>query len=806
MFGEKDLSNGGHSSGYTAAQQIAFGQSKENPDTKMGSREEGMDLFKSSKVGLDGFQSRNSRTGNSGSQQELTFSYMCDNSKLGFLGKDVPREISPEKASYKGKEIASGSENPSKDGGDGDNCVERDFMNLSGGGSSRWNFSKREAEEEIERENRDKKTKLETLNLSLALPDVSLSLTASNALQNADPPPAQPKPTRSTNTNTTYYSNDFTAPSMSYSYSHPFSHNPSCSLTRNSTENYDCSVGRDDQIWYGGEGTNGSVHSRFKPLGDGSVALSNPGGGGNFVMQGASNSFYRPTNSDNHSFFPSELPARPRKDTVSGDLRGRNSDHLRDLECMIGDRARKLSRPEKIIREIVLDSIPIMAQTVQELSEEVLESTKEYLRTLVAAPERVEELAGLQKRLDKRSDLTKETLSKCNKDQLEILVAVRTGLGSFLSGKNRLPAGELVDIFLFLRCKNVNCKSFLPVEDCECKICSSNKGFCSSCMCPICLKFDCASNTCSWVGCDVCSHWCHADCGIRRNLIRPGPSLKGPSGTTEMQFHCIGCDHASEMYGFVKDVFSFCAKDWGLETLMKELDCVRKIFRNSEDRKGKKLHEKAEELLLALESKAVLPSDACNILKESFTYIDGISDFSAPSAFAKLQRESARRDPAFRLQSTYMRPLAPSETPSNSLKELKPSLTSELTAEDELRSLLRKDSFDSLESVIRIKEAEAQMFQSKADDARSEAEGYKQMIQMRMEKLEEEYAQKLAKLCLQETEERRKKKLEELKFLENSHCDYQKMKMRMQAEIAGLLERMEATKKQLVHRKVALQI
>lgn len=178
--------------------------------------------------------------------------------------------------------------------------------------------------------------------------------------------------------------------------------------------------------------------------------------------------------------------------------------------------------------------------------------------------------------------------------------------------------------------------------------------------------------------------------------------------------------------------------------------------------------------------------------------IDGISEFSAPSAFAKLQRESAQRDPALRLQSTYMRPLAPSETPSNSLKELKPCLTSELTAEDELRSLLRKDSFDSLESVIRIKEAEAQMFQSKADDARSEAEGYKQMIQMRMEKLEEEYAQKLAKLCLQETEERRKKKLEELKFLENSHCDYQKMKMRMQAEIAGLLERMEATKKQLV--------
>lgn len=110
----------------------------------------------------------------------------------------------------------------------------------------------------------------------------------------------------------------------------------------------------------------------------------------------------------------------------------------------------------------------------------------------------------------------------------------------------------------------------------------------------------------------------------------------------------------------------------------------------------------------------------------------------------------------------------------------------------------KKDGFDSLESLVRIKEAEARMFQSRADEARREIESYRRMVRMKTEKLEEEYAAKLAKLCLQETEERRRKKLEELKALENSHCDYYKMKIRMQSEISGLLKRMEATKQQLV--------
>lgn len=824
MFGEKDSSNGavacgGDNGSQSKLSQHISDQNRENPDEKMSFCEKGIGFLRESDMSSDGFRSKPSKTGTSGSQ-ELTLSYLCDNSKLGHPEKEITGKslfTTFEKVALKGREISI-SENPNKD----EKWVERDFLNLN---ETRGNSSKREVEEEVERKNTvDKKPKLETLNLSLALPDVSLCLTAPNPSQNADPP-ARPNPTRSTqslapsnNNPQTTCSTDFTAPSMSYSYSHALSHNPSCSLTRNSTENYDYSVGRDDQIWNCGEGTNGSVHSRFKPIGDGFVTLSNHGGSifpmlqgnqGNRNKDSCTNSHYRTTtSSDNHSFFPSELPARPRFDTQSGDSRGRGSEGLRNLESIDGGGIfRKVSRPEMIIREIISEPIPTMALIIQELPDDTVALVKDYLKCIIATSEKKEELVGLQSSLERRSDFTKETLSKCHKVQLEILLAVKMGLGSYLSSEIRLPTAELVEIFLYMRCRNVNCRSILPVDDCECKICSSNKGFCSQCMCPLCLNFDCANNTCSWVGCDVCSHWCHAACGIQKNLIKPGPSLKGPSGTTEMQFHCIGCGHASEMFGFVKDVFVCCAKDWGLETLKKELDCVRKIFRGSEDYRGKELHNRADEMLSKLESKKVSPLDACNFIIQFFNC--GMSEFPASSMASKnLVATQAIPLP----QSTSITPIYSSYNMSSSSirndllskdlrqSDLKPSIISEWTTEDNFRfgPLPKKDGFDSLESLVRIKEAEARMFQSKADEARREAEGFRRIVKTNTEKMEEEYAGKLAKLCLQETEERRRKKVEELKALENSHCDYYKMKIRMQAEIAGLLERMEATKQRWV--------
>ncbi|XP_071706024.1 protein OBERON 3-like [Rutidosis leptorrhynchoides] len=621
--------------------------------------------------------------------------------------------------------------------------VVRDFMQLSGGSS------KREIEDdEFNVISSDKKPKLETLDLSLSLPDVSLSLSASN--QNGNNNSVSLKPSRSlqsfgisnSNNTQTTFSNDFSNNSMSFSCSHQFSHNPSCSMTRNSTENH--------EIWNAGEGTNGSVHSRFRPAGDGSVTLAQNNG----------------TNSNNSlSFFPSELVARPGFDSQSGKSGG-------------SERSRISSRPERILQEIASESISIMAQKIQEVSDETIETVKNYLKKLITIPERKDELVRLQLRLERRTDLTNENLSKANKIQLELLVSIRTSLESFLNVQTRLPTNELIEIFLYERCKNVNCKRLLPVEDCECKICSTTKGFCSECMCPVCLNFDCANNTCSWVGCDVCSHWCHASCGLQKNLIKTGPSLTGPAGTSEIQFHCMGCGHASEMFGFIKDVFKSCAEQWSLESLRKELDCVKKIFRGSSDFKGRELHLKAGEMISKLDSKSMSPSDVCIFIFQFFNYTDGISA---------------------NLPST----IVPSIRPYSLQKNINSSMVNgnNMIIEDEwsIKST-KKDVFDNnnVESLVRIKEAEARMFQNKADEARKEADGYKRMIRMNIEKLDQEYTIKIDKLCVSELEERKKKKFEEVKVLENAHIEYHKMKMRMQAEIAGLLQRMENTKKQWV--------
>ncbi|KAJ9563718.1 hypothetical protein OSB04_008878 [Centaurea solstitialis] len=579
----------------------------------------------------------------------------------------------------------------SDDHGDHNRYVERDFMQLSG------NSSKLEVEII-----RDKKPKLETLDLSLALPDdVSSSLAASNQLQflNSE----QHSVSMSNNNTQTSFSTDFTAGgSMSFSCSHPFSHNPSCSMTRNSTGNYESS-----KIWNGGEGTNGSVHSPFRPR-------------------------------------------------QSGDC-SKNLD---------------LSRPEKILQEIVSEPIPIVAKEIVELSDETVESAKGYLKKLIESPETRDELVRLQLRLERRSDLTRENLSKANRNQLEILVSVRTNLGSFLSvqTQTRLPTNELIEIFLYERCKNVDCKRPLPVADCDCKICAKKDGFCSECMCSVCLNFDCANNTCGWVGCDGCSHWCHATCGLRKNLIKPGPSL-------EVQFRCIGCGHASDMFGFVKDVFKSCAEEWSLETLMKELDCVRKIFRASSDFKGKELYSKAGEMISNLGNKVMSHSDVCSFILQFFN--------------CKSLHKYRWRLRNSHIKFTINRCSTISNDDSNNMMMM-------IKDEWSVKSS-KKERFDSVESLVRIKEAEARMFQEKADEARKEAEGYKRMIGMKMEKLDEEYTEKLSKLCLNESEERKNQKVEEIKVLEIGHLEYYKMKMRMQAEIAGLLQRMENTKKQWVY-------
>lgn len=109
----------------------------------------------------------------------------------------------------------------------------------------------------------------------------------------------------------------------------------------------------------------------------------------------------------------------------------------------------------------------------------------------------------------------------------------------------------------------------------------------------------------------------------------------------------------------------------------------------------------------------------------------------------------------------------------------------------------KKPVGDELESMIRIKKAEAKMFQERADDARREGEGLKRIATAKNEKIEEEYRSRITKLRLVEAEERRKQKLEDLQVIERMHQEYFSMKARMESDIKDLLLKMESTTRNL---------
>ena len=266
--------------------------------------------------------------------------------------------------------------------------------------------------------------------------------------------------------------------------------------------------------------------------------------------------------------------------------------------------------------DIARGEVDIISQRLKHLSEEFLEGLKNELRVILEGADgsqHGDEFLILQKLIQKRGDLTANTLTGAHRVQLEILVAINTGMQAFLHPSMSLSQTSLIEVFLFKRCRNIECQSQLPADDCTCKVCANTDGFCNLCMCVSCNKFDFEGNTCRWIGCDLCSHWTHTDCAIRDVLICMGPSVKSGAGAGEMLFRCRACNRTSELLGWVKDVFQHCAPAWDREALMRELDFVSRIFRGSEDTRGRKLFWKCEELIEKMKG-GVPESAACRVI------------------------------------------------------------------------------------------------------------------------------------------------------------------------------------------------
>ncbi|RAL53876.1 hypothetical protein DM860_004347 [Cuscuta australis] len=694
----------------------------------------------------------------------------------------------------------------------------------------------------------ENKLALEPLDLSLSLPNILLPIGAKNAV---DPPgsPSQARSFQSYDSSFRTNSDGFTM-SMSFSGSQHFTHNPSCSLTHNSID-YEQSVksrplfqGVDWQALASNEQKDTELQISQTILSHGAgVQRQSQSSAGNSTGQPVAKhlraleensrtpvvldhqlSFNRHVSGTRSRYMNGARSSPPRSvgsfETGSDytidkkhALREKDNSFLRRSNH-IDEKEHGLTAEadftESIITTMVSEPLHVTSRRFSEMPGQHLVSLKEYVNDIISNPGKQWQLTTLRKALQKRTDATSETLMNLHRTQLEILVSLKTGLQEYMQQSYDISSSVLAEIYLNLRCRNVACRSLLPVDDCDCRVCSQKIGFCSACMCLVCSKFDMASNTCSWVGCDVCLHWCHADCGLRESFIRNGRSASGAhGGTVEMQFHCVACDHPSEMFGFVKEVFLNFAKDWSAETLSKELEYVRRVFFSSEDVRGKRLHEIAIQMLTKLSVKVDL-QEIKNQIMQFLSEAEPVRSGNAPIVPRK-ELESTSRELNNRIvgsssygpvwsKSHYSEKCPPLEKsaalPSNyeCNRNDKPVLSPALQT-----SLMipKEPVFDELESIVKIKQAEAKMFQSRADDARRESDALKRIAVTKSERVEEEFGSRIAKLRLAEAEEIRKQKWDELQTVERSYHDYFNMKMRMESDIKDLLLKMEATRRNL---------
>nr|GMC70633.1 OBERON-like protein [Ipomoea batatas] len=441
----------------------------------------------------------------------------------------------------------------------------------------------------------------------------------------------------------------------------------------------------------------------------------------------------------------------------------------------------RLSSSNKVsLLDIARERVDVVSERMYLLPDEYLEEIKGSLRVMLegnGGSQQRDEFMILQRLVQSRSDLTADALIRAHRVQLEVLVALSMGIQAFLHPSVSLSQTSLIEIFTYKRCRNIACQSQLPAEECICEICNNRRGFCNLCMCLICHKFDFEVNTCRWIGCDSCSHWTHTDCAIRDKQIGMGHSAIGGTGSAEMLFRCRACNQTSELLGWVKDVFQHCAPTWDRESLLRELDFVSRIFHGSEDTKGRRLFMKCKELIDRLRE-GVGEATACKVILIFFQELemDSSRKFEAQNSGRMIPAQEACGQISEVVQEAVRKLEMVAEEKLRMLKKAQlayESCDQELeekkkeAAELKLERQQKRQQIDDLESIVRLKEAEADMFQTKADEARREAERIQRIALSKYEKSEEEYACRYLKLRLSEAEAERQYLFEKMKLQDN---------------------------------------
>ncbi|KAL5987957.1 hypothetical protein ACLOJK_035719 [Asimina triloba] len=403
---------------------------------------------------------------------------------------------------------------------------------------------------------------------------------------------------------------------------------------------------------------------------------------------------------------------------------------------------RQVSTADKIsLQDVARERVDAISEWMHKQPEEILAELKNEFQSIherAFARENREEFLILQKLLQDRTDLNDETLTKAHMAQLQIFVALNTGVQAFLHPNLTISHSSLIEIFLYKRCRNILCQSRLPAAGCSCEICTSRKGFCNQCMCVICSKYDFAANTCRWIGCESCSHWIHTECAVNGGKIGMDTITNGDCGTPEMVFKCPACQNACELLRWVKDVFTECGPTWNRDALMKELDLVSRIFHVSEDVRGRKLSCNCEILLDKLRA-GIPEAAACKLLLLFFQELEmqpsknpeteegerSVAPQEEYNQVTKLAQGAVEK--LRRVANEKMNKCSKART---ELEACDRQLADKArkAAELKLRMQHEKKQIGFLENAVKIKQLEAKTFELMADEARREAERLRTII------------------------------------------------------------------------------
>lgn len=442
---------------------------------------------------------------------------------------------------------------------------------------------------------------------------------------------------------------------------------------------------------------------------------------------------------------------------------------------------RRTSIADKLsLREVARERVDVIADRMVVMPNELLEELKSDLRAILegtGGPHYREEFLRLQQLLQGREDLTAKTLGRAHRVQLEIFVSINTGILAFLHPNVSLSQSQLIEIFLYKRCRNIACQNPIPADDCSCEICARRNGFCNLCMCVVCNKFDFEVNTYRWIGCDFCAHWTHSDCAMRVGQIGMGASTMSGSGDGEMHFRCLACNRTSELLGWVKDVFQHCAPGWDREALLRELEFVGRIFHLSEDPRGRKLYRKCSDIVEKMRGGAT-ESMACRMLMLVFQdlEIESPKNHGNEDSGRTISPKEACNQIAEVVQDAVKKMEMVAEEKLRTLKRARLAVEAcdhELedkakeVAELKMERQRKKQQVEELESIVRLKQAEAEMFQLKATEARQEAERLQSIASAKSEKAEQDYASMYLKRRLYEAEAEKQYLFEKIKLQES---------------------------------------